>query len=75
MEILFRGVDAGAPEGEAPVGEGAVVVVDLRVFDDYGPFAEAGFAPGRRMGLVVGERDAKGRGAYQCATDMKVQSS
>lgn len=41
------GVDGLAPELEVPVGEGARVLVDDGVFDDDGPGADAGLAPGK----------------------------
>lgn len=41
----FAGVDGFAPELEVPVDPCAVEFVDLGVFDDDGPGADAGFAP------------------------------
>ena len=45
QEFLGCWVDAFAPEGQSPVGEGAIVLVHVGIFDYDGPFAYAWFAP------------------------------
>ena len=50
-ERLDGWIDAFAPEGEAPVGEGAVVGVDFGVFYQDAPGADARFAPGVGVSL------------------------
>jgi hypothetical protein len=46
QDLGFGGVAGLAPELEVPVDKGAAVLVDVGVFDDDGPGADAGFAPG-----------------------------
>ena len=43
---MFVPVNRLAPEVELPVDERPVVLVDLGILDDYGPFPNAGLAPG-----------------------------
>lgn len=70
----FGGIDGFAPELDVEVCEVARVLVDGCVAEDEFPGADAGFAPGVCVLVVVGLGIGIG-GTYQCTTLMKVQSA
>jgi hypothetical protein len=53
VQSLNLSIDGFAPEVEAPVDECAIELVFYGVLDDYGPFADAGLAPGTRLVAVL----------------------